>query len=390
MNGSPSRHEAPSGETAGSPAGAASLRAGSDAWLAANRRWAAVAVGALGVGLILGWLFLGQWLWPLQQGRATPADLAPDWRDTYVQLVADAYVQENAAARARLRLQAFDDPALQLELQRLYDAPEGSAIGRNNVSELARALGVTVTAGSTLTAGAAVGETDGGLSVQWLVITSLAVLLLGAGAWLVYRGLLVRRRPQATGGAESPPSATADDAFTVQRPAGRGRGAAPPWRPGRLYLGDTITTRYRAGDEPFYQSFLIHDTRGVLVGSVSMQSQRVGSVNTLDLWLVERDDEGREGETPLVTLAARAAAEDSIFRARLSDRQVLPAVPGERVVLETARLVLDARVRAVEPDPAEDGLRLDALTLSLTPERLTDQAQPPEADPPIPLPFRPD
>ncbi len=307
-----------------------------------------------------------------------------------MQLVADAYVQENAAARARLRLQSFDDVRLQAELQRLYDASEISAVGRNNVSELARALGVTVTASSTLTAPVAASQASPDRNARWLFIAALAVLLLAAGTWLVIRGLAWRKAPGAAMPAEVEGAATPDDAFAPPRPTGRGRGAAPPWRPGRLYLGDTITTHYRAGDEPFYQSFLIHDTRGVLVGSVSMQSQRVGSVNTLDLWLVERDDEGGESETPLVTFAAGAAAQDSIFRARLSDRQVVPAVPGERAVLETAHLVLDARVRAVEPDPSQDGLQMDALTLSLTPERLSQPAQPPEAEPPIPLPFRSD
>jgi len=156
-----------------------------------------------------------------------------------------------------------------------------------------------------------------------------------------------------------------------------------------MYLGDTITTRYRASDEHFYQSYLIHNERGVLAGSVSLQSQRIGSVNTIELWLVERNDDGTDVETPLVTFVTQAAYEDTVFRARLSDRQLVPAMPGQRTLLETANLSLDARVRSVEPDPESDTLSLAALTLSLTADRVARAgSSPPEADPPIPLPFR--
>jgi hypothetical protein len=159
-----------------------------------------------------------------------------------------------------------------------------------------------------------------------------------------------------------------------------------------LYLGDTVTAQFRLGDEPFYQSYLVHTDQGVLVGSVSMQSQRIGSVATVDVWLVERDEDEAEADMPLVTFAARAAVADGVFRARLSDRELVAAEVGAQAGLATANLSLDVRVRAVAPDPEAGSLQLEALTLSVTADRAPVAAAGggEEAEPPIPLPFRTD
>jgi hypothetical protein len=351
-----------------------------EAWLANPRAALGLAAGALLLGLVAGWLLARP------DGDVSPADLGDPWRSLYLQTAADAFVRENDVARARLRLQAFDDEALSLQLSQLANDPSAGAISRSNVSELAAALGVTLTAASGLPAAPA--SRSALVDRAWLALVAAAVALLALGAWLMRSGL--RRR---AGGAAGEPSEPAPDAaFAATRPPGRGR-VAPPWRPGRLYLGDTTTAHYRAAQEPFYQSYLVHSDRGVLVGSVSMQSQRIGSVNTVDVWLVERDDEGSDSETPLVTFAARAAVDDSVFRARLSDRNLVAAVPGQRALLETAHLVLEIQVRQVEPDPARDGLRLELLTLTLAPGPAvagSPSAGPDEVEPPIPLPFRAD
>jgi hypothetical protein len=363
-------------------------------WLADPRHAGAAIAGAFAVGLLGGWLVLGWWLAPRPVSNATPAQLAPALRTLYVQTAADAFVREsNDLSRAGLRLNSFSREQLEAVFTELLADPSVSPVSRSNVTELAAKLAIApalATAVPATTAPPSSGGTASSGWARWLALLVGALALLGAGAWLVRRALR-----SGSGTAGGPATLPADEDFGHARAATRGRGSAPAWRPGRLYLDDTITTRYRAGDEPFYQSYLVHDERGVLVGSVSMQSQLIGSVNTVDIWLVERDNDAAEGETPLVTFAAQAAVADGIFRARLSDRQLMPATPGAHAQLESPHILLDIRVRAVEPDPDLAALQLSDLTLSLTPTRPSpatarEAAAVGELEPPIPLPFRTD
>ncbi len=377
------------------------------AWGRAHwRQLAVVALLAFGLGALFGWLVRGWRPAAPAGGVVSPADLDPQWRALYVQTAADAFARENDLARARLRLQGFDDAQLRAILSDLANDQAASEVSRGSVTALANALslaiGATAAPGLTAAVTAPAASATSGTSAapegesapgaaRWLVLLLAGALLFALGLWFWRAG---RHGHGETGGAPRAVGGAESDDFSGPRAPDRGRSSAPPWRPDRLYLGDTITTRCRAGEEPFYQSYLVHNERGVLIGSISMQSQRVGSVTTVNVWLVERDDEGLDGETPLITFAAPAAAEDNVFRARLSDRRVVAALPGERVLLTSAHLVVDIRVRAVQPGPDSDALSLEALTLSLTPDTTPPAGDVPSAavdvEPPVPFPFRTD
>ena len=91
----------------------------------------------------------------------------------------------------------------------------------------------------------------------------------------------------------------------------------------------------------------------------------------------------------MVTLLARPALSEPVLRARLRDRELLPAEPGARTTLHAGELALEVAVEAVEPDPQEEELALRHVRLRLTPHRddLPDHAEE-EPEPPLPLPFR--
>ena len=46
---------------------------------------------AFAVGLIVGWLALGWWLFPVRGVNAPPADLQTNYKEHYVAMVADSY-----------------------------------------------------------------------------------------------------------------------------------------------------------------------------------------------------------------------------------------------------------------------------------------------------------
>ncbi|RIL08390.1 hypothetical protein DCC79_13930, partial [bacterium] len=137
----------------------------------------------------------------------------------------------------------------------------------------------------------------------------------------------------------------------------------------RVTLGQTIRAEYVADETPPIQSGLGYNQRGGLEGGAGLLVRPLGEVNTLDLWFSDRDDVDQTTKTPKITLASRAACDDPVLRPLLADRRVVPAVPGETVVLETLDLVLDVTVESVEPPPHADEPSLTAITLALTPHR---------------------
>jgi hypothetical protein len=147
----------------------------------------------------------------------------------------------------------------------------------------------------------------------------------------------------------------------------RGTGGAPPWRPARIELGETIDAQYHEAEHQAIHTWLVYDARGALVGGAGLLAQSIGEVNTLDLWFSDRDDVDQTARTPTVTFVSQSAFNDPVLRARLSDRRLIPAIPGQTAKLETVDLWLEAEVLAVDPAPESQHPSLIGLGLSLTP-----------------------
>ncbi|MCB8985477.1 MAG: hypothetical protein H6659_16735 [Ardenticatenaceae bacterium] len=70
-------------------------------------------------GLLLGWLGIGWWLWPVQWNNSTPAQMAPEFQRAYITAVAEAYALTGDAAQAQNRLSSWDDRELATTLSLL-------------------------------------------------------------------------------------------------------------------------------------------------------------------------------------------------------------------------------------------------------------------------------
>ncbi len=341
-----------------------------------------------GLGLLLGWWLLGWWVYPVVWTDAAPADLHAEWQRTYVQLVADTYVRDDDLEAARWRLDGIQGEALADVLSHLVFAG-ADPMGRQNARRLATNLAVALAE----PAGQPAPEPSNGRGLAGLTgNTALALLLAATAAGVVLSWAWLRGGTGARSGPAR--NSSVPDEFASPPPAISDRpGSAPPWRPERIDLGNTVTASYHTDDDRFYQTWLVYDERGGLIGGAGLQAQPIGNVNALELWFFERDEEGEDVETPIVTIVSHAAYSDKVFRARLGDRNVIPAIPGQRTVLETTDLALEARIRSVDPEPDSTELNLSAVTLSLTPRRdsnrgATESME--DEEPPVPLPFRRD
>ena len=68
-------------------------------------------IGGLVIGLFVGLIILGWWLWPVQWENAGPSDLRPESRVEYLRMAIDSYASTSDAVTAQQRWQELGDAA---------------------------------------------------------------------------------------------------------------------------------------------------------------------------------------------------------------------------------------------------------------------------------------
>ena len=66
------------------------------------------------VGLLIGLVVLGWWLWPVQWTDAAPSDLRPEYQETYLRMAIDSYTLNQDAAIAQQRITEVGDNSAEI------------------------------------------------------------------------------------------------------------------------------------------------------------------------------------------------------------------------------------------------------------------------------------
>ena len=309
-------------------------------WLEGNPL--AGAAIALVVGLIVGWLALGWWIFPVHWVNAPPADLQRNYKEHYVAMVADSYHLSRDLDVVRARLASFEPEELARIMGKLVDdyteadrAPEAK-----RVQSLARALGATpgavsptaiatpqpeATPSPTATPpSAAAPARPLGERLRFIggiFLFTLLIITAGVGGFIW---------------------------FTRFRTVEPGETGGPRWRGGgQVTLGRSVTAAYTLGDEGYRESFLIYDAEGELLGECGLRISEVigeGEPSRAAVFSVWLFDKG-EGVTATKVLVSEHIYNDEVERTRLAPTGEVVLVEGGRIIpLETARLHLEAEV----------------------------------------------
>lgn len=355
------------------------------AWLESNVL-AGTAI-AFVVGLVVGWLALGWWLFPVRWVNAPPADLQPNYKEHYVAMVADSYALNGNLKWAKARVATFQEEELAQIMGKLVSdyTVSNQPMEAQRVQTLARALGVTLVAVGTPVAVApqptatpqplatrppAPGQAPSlGQRLRFIGGIFLLSLLIVVGGILAFVWL------------------------TRTREARSKEAGGPRWRGGgQVVLGHPVTAAYSLGDEGYRESFLIYDEVGELLGECGLRISEVISkeeptrVAAFNVWLFDK----REVRTVTKVLASEHVYEDEAMRARLEPTgEVVLAERGRIIPLETAWLRLEAEVVDFAYGingsvPAHS--YFDRLTVELTPMRREAAS---EEDQPLPEPRNP-
>jgi len=282
-------------------------------------------------GILIGWFALGWGIAPITWVDASPDLLYEDYRSDYVVMVARLYQQDRDAIKAQQRMATFEDPALYV-CELAARAPGGPAM--LPLTELAQVLSPGIDCAAIVSVAPTPTEGETSLAGRLALLCGvglLAAAVIGGVFFLISRRSA--RRPADDEMPEGQPAASL---------AGTGNRTIPlaQW-----------PTEYNIGHDTYDDSFSIETSAGEFLGECGVGiSESVGigdpkKVTAFEVWLFDKNDI----RTVTKVIMSEHAYYDEALRAKLAPKgEAVLARLNETVVLETASLIINARIVELE------------------------------------------
>jgi hypothetical protein len=291
-----------------------------------------VGVVAFILGLIIGLVVLGWWLFPVEYTDAAPANLHPGYQEEYLRMAIDSYTLRPDDQLAKRR---FDDLG--------ESGPEAlAAVQANPAPQDPNAIATfTVVVQAEPAAPPAEGEEvapeeEGGIDFLAILGVMCVITLILGGALVGYFYYQSRKgAPKVSPVVEGEVGAPGEAEWTDYTAIGE---EAPMAQ---------FMASYRIGDDLFDDSFSIDSPSGEFLGECGVGiSETIGvgdpkKVAAFEVWLFDKNDI----QTVTKVLMSAHAFEDEAIRQRLEAKgEPLLVEPGSQAVLDTATLRLVARI----------------------------------------------
>ena len=299
------------------------------------------------VGIFIGLVILGWWLFPVQWTNASPADLREDSRVDYTRMAIDSYTLNQNGELAQNRWNELGETGPDA-LEQVKEDP-----GEQRPEDVQSfATVVQVEEPSEVPP-----EEDGGSNLTLLLVMCLVTVLL-AGALAAYFLL----RQGRSSGTVSPAAQAQEVSKQMERTDYAAMGEETP-------MSQFMTT-YMLGDDLFDDSFSIDSPSGEFLGECGVGiSEAIGvgepkKVAAFEIWLFDKNDI----QTVTKVLMSEHAFTDEALRLRLAAKgEPFQADPGTEVILETATLRLVSRVvdLAYAASAMPENSHFDRVTLEL-------------------------
>jgi hypothetical protein len=293
------------------------------------------AAAGFAVGLFIGWFAIGWGVWPVKWTNAAFSDLHPTFKQEYVRTVAGAYASDFNTELAARRIQALGPDAGQA-----LDAAIASAQNENERLLLTQLKAVAEAAGALTPAQTTQPSLLSRLALP--LVACLGILVVGGVGALLYLRTLGGGKSRTARPAASKPygrvSPTPVDESGAAAPVATPTGAPPVAR---------FMTTYTLGDDVYDDSFSVDGPDGNFLGECGMGiSETIGvgdpkKVTAFEVWLFDKNDI----RTVTKVIMSEHAFRDEALKSRLAAKgEPVQAVSGDTVTLETATLIVTARV----------------------------------------------
>ncbi|MBN1316319.1 MAG: hypothetical protein JXA42_12650 [Anaerolineales bacterium] len=290
------------------------------------------------VGILIGWLAIGWGIWPLEWKDANAALLRDDFKQDYVKMTASLYSYTLDKDAAIERMREWPDAEIYV-CQMANNAADG--IEEQNLINLVKAIapGYSCTEEKT----EAADEEQGGNNLigQILMLCGIAVVALGLVAGVFF--FLSRQQ-------KTPALSTRLDLEDEKEPP------TPPTAttvaaPSRTIPLAQFPTEFNIGHDTYDDSFSIETATGEFLGECGVGiSESIGvdepkKVTAFEVWLFDKNDI----RTVTKVIMSDHAYHDDALRAKLAPKgEAVLAIQDETIVLETASLIINARIVEME------------------------------------------
>jgi hypothetical protein len=318
-----------------------------------------VGIASFVVGIFIGLVVLGWWLWPVKWKDAGPEHLRKEFKEIYLRMAIDSYSLHKDPAFAQQRINEVDADAEEI-LKEIEKNPRRQAMEavQTFLAVASGDPGAAVVPQPTIPGEPADQPARSRLAARTLLPFMCLMTFLLAGG--IVATFLLRNR---IGGLRIPaprkPKVERSEQFIgMEDPTHE-----PP-------LSQFMTT-YNIGNDLYDDSFSIDSQSGEFLGECGVgisESIGVGEpkrVTAFEVWLFDKNDI----QTVTKVLMSEHAFADEAIRHRLEAKgEPIVAEPGYELILETATLQLVARVvdmsygtGALPPESFFDRLTLELV-----------------------------
>lgn len=350
-----------------------------------NRRPGLVVLLAFAVGLLLGLVVLGWWLFPVEWSGADPSGLFPEYQSTFVRNAAELYSFDNNQDKLRSALSSWggDSVACELAASAVDPGDQARLVAAATIVNGQGCTGLAATGAlpgaqgeATAAAPDAEGAAEGGSNLLPLALLGLLLLLLLIAAFYVW----TRRRTLAEGTESGPLPEYSRTTTRAARPGARATtGTAETVAVTAPAAAEPATvpiarfrTSYTRGHDTYDDSFSIENATGDFLGECGVGiSEAIGAttpknVTAFEVWLFDKNDI----RTITKVIMSDHAFFDEALKAKLAPKgEPVLARENETIVLETASLIINAEITEMDYGSASelpDASYFDRFTIELS------------------------
>lgn len=286
-------------------------------------------IAGLLLGLIVGWI-----VWPVKWENTNPSMLRNEFKQDYVKMTASLYSYTLDKDAAVDRMRDWEDAEVYL-CQMANQASDG--IEQQNILNLLKAFAPGYTCTEDVVA--PVEEDKGGnkLVSQIAMLCGVAVLALILVALVFFFLSKQQKAPEVASRLDR-----TDDKEPIPM------AVAPPLAAAsRTIPLAQFPTEYNIGHDTYDDSFSIETATGEFLGECGVGiSEAIGAgepkkVTAFEVWLFDKNDI----RTVTKVIMSDHAFHDDALRAKLAPKgEAVLALPEEIIVLETASLIINARI----------------------------------------------
>lgn len=312
-----------------------------------QRPWVGPLLGFV-LGLVIGLPILGWYVFPVQWYDADVVHLRADLQDDYIRMVAGSYAQNRDIELAARRMASFDaktGTAFQHAIAQAGNATDIQQMAdlQTALDQYRQAVGQPATGGTS--SGSAPDYSKWFLPFAAALLALVVFAALGAYAWTRLRqtpSVAVESSPASRRPVAVPVATTVNPVdLPTLVPSGTSAGAV-----GGQPIARFMTT-YTLGDDVYDDSFSVDGPDGSFLGECGMGiSETIGvgdpkKVTAFEVWLFDKNDI----RTVTRVLMSEHAFRDEALKSRLAAKgEPMSALAGETLSLETATLVVTARI----------------------------------------------